>query len=221
METTFSKSARFEAADVRQNAIGYFITSEGENCLVNQLPAKEKKALLPALIRGIQDPGSWGLRNNAAILLKYYPEQGQVVAPVLVKALGDSHPQVRRDAAEALNRVAPDVGRKAGATSMLVALAKDPDAQLAFKAVAALGHSGSQPDLAVPALVEFLQSTNGLIACEAVWALEWAPKEFHAYSAAIIDALGNAVRRKDSVGGYAQGAVARWKSKSDANPAAK
>jgi hypothetical protein len=72
---------------VRQSAIGFFITSAGDNTLLNQIPVKEKKALLPALIRAVQDPGNWGLRNNAAILLKFYPEQREVVGPVLVKAL--------------------------------------------------------------------------------------------------------------------------------------
>ena len=141
---------------VRQGAIGFFITSAGDNCLVNQIPAKEKKALLPALIRAVQDAGNWGLRNNAAILLKFYPEQRDVVGPVLVKSLHDTQPQVRLCAAEALNRVAPEVAKKSDATSMLVAFVKDPDDQLASKAVAALGRSGSQPEVAVPALIGYL-----------------------------------------------------------------
>lgn len=199
-----------EATGVRQSAIGYFISSAGENCLLNQLPAKQKQALLPALMRAMQDAT---LRHNAAIALKFYPEQREVVAPVLVKALQDPQPQVRVCAAEALNRVAPDFAKKVGATSMLVTIAKDPDDQLASKAVAALGHSGSQPELAVPALVECLQSTNTLIGCEAVWALEWAPHEFSAYSETIVPALRIAAQRKDSVGRYAIAALSKWNSK--------
>lgn len=84
-----------------------------------------------------------------------------------------------------------------------------------------LGHSGSQPDMAVPALVECLQSTNTLIACEAVWALEWAPKEFQIYSDTLIPALRSATERRDSVGGYARVALVKWKSKSDAKQGAK
>src|SRR6266536_1984566 len=189
-----------EVNSVRQSAIGYFISSAGENCLLNQLPANQKQALLPSLISAMQDAG---LRHNAAIALKFYPEQREVVAPVLVKALQDPQPHVRLCAAEALNRVAPSLAKKAGATSMLAAIAKDPDDQVASKAVAALGHPGSQPDLAVPALVECLHSTNTLVGCEAVWALEWAPKEFSAYSETIIPALRIAAKRKDSVGRYA------------------
>ena len=207
-----------EADSVRQSAIGYFI-SGGER-LMNQLPANEKKALLPALISAIQDAGNWGLRGNAAIVLKHYPEQHEVVAPVLVKALQDPQAVVRVSAAEALNWVAPEVAKQAGATSMLVAMAQNSDDQLASKAVAALGHLGSQPDLAVPALIEALHSTNTLIGCEAVWALEWAPKEFSPYSDTIIPALTIAAQRTDSVGGYARSSLAKWKSRSDAKPGA-
>ncbi len=203
---------------VRQGAIGFFITSPGDNTLLNQIPAKEKKALLPALLRAVQDAGNWGLRNNAAILLKFYPEERDVVGPVLVKALQDSRPEVRLHAAEALNRVAPEVAKKTGAPSMLVAFAKDPDDQLASKAVDALGHSGSQPEVAVPALIECLQSSNTLIASEAVWALEWAPDGFTPYSDSIVPALASAGQRKDSVGGYARVAHKRWLSRSNGEP---
>jgi hypothetical protein len=210
-----------EADSVRQSAIGYLTSSENENCLLNKLPAREKRALLPALILAIQDAGNWGLRNNAAMALKYYPEQREVVAPVLVNALKDSQPQVRLLAAEALNRIDPDAAKRAGASSIIVAITKNPDDQIAARAVAALGHLGSQPDLAVPALVECLQSTNTLIGCEAVWALEWAPKEFDTYSDTIIPALGNAAQRKDNVGGYARIALAKWTSRSGSNQGAK
>lgn len=202
-----------EASSVRQGALGYFITSAGDDCLGNRLPANEKKALLPALIRAIQDNGNPGPKVNAAILLKYYPEQRQVVASVLAKVLQDPQPHVRLSAAEALNRVAPEVAKKTGATSILVSLAKDSDDQLASKAIAALGHAGSQPDLAVPVLVKCLQSTNTLIGSETVWALDWAPHEFTAYSETIVPALSIAAQRKDSVGGYAVTALSKWKSK--------
>ncbi|HYG33388.1 MAG TPA: hypothetical protein VEC99_01310 [Clostridia bacterium] len=202
-----------EADGVRQSAITYFDSNEGENCLLNQLPGSLKQALLPALIRSIQDPGNWGLRNNAAILLKHYAEQREIVAPVLVKALQDPQPQVRLLAAEALNRVAPDLAQKSGATATLVAITKHPDDQIAFRAVAALKGSGVQPDLAVPALIECLQSTNNLVACEAVWALEWAPKEFETYTNTFIPALASTSQREDNVGKYARAALARWKEK--------
>jgi HEAT repeat protein len=202
-----------ESDSVRQSALCYFNSSEDENCLLNQLPADQKKALLPALIGAIQNAGNWGLRNNAALALRYYPEQREVVAPVLVNALQDSKPQVRLLAAQALNRVDPDVATKAGTTLMIVAITKDPDDQIASKAVAALGCPGSQPEMAVPALVECLRSTNTLVGCEAVWSLERSRKEFDAYSNEIIPALRSAAQRKDNVGGYAKNALARWTPK--------
>lgn len=205
-----------EADSVRFGAIGYFNTGGGENCLVNQLPANQKTALLPVLIRAMQDAGNNSLRHNTSILLKYFPEHRDVLAPILVNALQDPEPYVRLYAAEALNRVAPEVAKKAGATSLLITIAKNSDDQRASQAVSALGHSGSQPELAVPALIKCLQSTNTLIGCEAVWALEWAPEDFTAYSDTIIPALGIAAQRKDNVGGYARVAQARWKARSDA-----
>jgi hypothetical protein len=105
------------------------------------------------------------------------------------------------------------MARKAGATSILIALAKHSDDQIAAKAVAALGRSGSQLELAVPVLIECLQSTNTLIGCEAVWVLEWAPSEFNAQSEAILSALIVAAQRKDGVGGYASIALSKWKSR--------
>src|SRR5256885_719758 len=73
-----------EADSVRQIAIGFFNSSEDEKCLLNQMPPAEKKRLLSGLIRAMQDAGNWGLRNNAANALKWFPEQREIVSPVLV-----------------------------------------------------------------------------------------------------------------------------------------
>jgi hypothetical protein len=202
-----------EADSVRQIAMFYFLSNPGDNCLLNQLPAKQKERLLPGLIRALQDVGNAGLRHNASMLFKYYPEDREVVTPVLLKALMDSDSNVRLYSAEALNRVAPDAAKKAGATAMLVAMAQKADDPIAPRAVNALGHSGSQLDLAVPTLVECLGSTNTLIACEAVWALEWAPREFENHSETIVAALSKTAERRDNAGGYARVALAKWKSR--------
>jgi hypothetical protein len=198
-----------EASSVRQGAIGYFITSAGDDTLLNQLPAGQKEALLPALLNGMQDAQ---LRHNAAFLLKFYPEHREAVAPVLLRALRDPNPYVRLSAAQALNRVAPDLAKTAGATSMLAAFAKDPNNQLAAQAVAALAASGSEPELAIPALIECLQSTNSLISAEAVWALERAPREFKPYAKMVIPALRNAANRKNHHAVEAKGALSKWES---------
>ena len=201
-----------ESDSVRQSALCYFNSSEDENCLLNKLTADQKMALLPPLLAAIQNTGNWGLRNNAAIALKYYPEQRKVVAPILENALRDSQPHVRLLAAEALNRVDPVAAKTAGAMLVVIAITQDPDDQIASRAVAALGGAGSQPDLAVPAFVECLRSTNTLVACQAVWVLGRSRTEFAAYSDDIIPALEIAAQRKDNVGGYAKSALANWTS---------
>jgi hypothetical protein len=205
---------------VRQSAIWFFTYNEGYNCPLNQLSPKQKKALLPALIQAVQETSNWGMRYAAATALKYYPESREVVAPFLLKALQDSELRVRIEAAEGLNRVAPDLARQSGATSILIAIAKNPDPAIAWKAVPALARSPSEPNRAVAALVESLQHTNTTIACEAVWALEWLPKEFTTYSNTIFSGLKTAAQRPDNAGRYAKNALARWEPKSDAKPGA-
>ena len=116
-------------------------------------------------------------------------------------------------AAEALNRVDPERARKAGTTALLAVIAKHPNDQVAHRAVAGLGRKGSDPVVAIPALIEALRSTNTLVACDAVWALEWAPKEFEAHGERIVAALANTAERKDSSGGYAKVALKRWESR--------
>lgn len=102
---------------VRQGSIGFFITSAGDDTLLNHISPKQKRALLPALLRALQDAENWGLRDNAAVLLRFYPEDREVVGPALVRALQDAQPEVRMDAAEALKRVAPELAKQAGAPS--------------------------------------------------------------------------------------------------------
>jgi hypothetical protein len=153
------------------------------------------------------------MRLNAATALKYYSEAREIVAPVLLRALQDSELRVRIQAAEGLNRVAPDLARQNGATSILIAIAKHPDPAIAYGAVPALARSPTEPDLAVAALVESLQHTNTSIGCAAVYALEGF-KGFASYSDRIISVLGNTAQRKDSVGNCAREVLRRWDWKS-------
>lgn len=102
-----------EDASVRQNAINFFTEGEDENCLLNQMEGGAKRELLPEFIRALQD-NDWGLRNNALVALRYYPEQAQIVVPVLVKALQDPVPKVRQLAADALKRIDPTAAAIAG-----------------------------------------------------------------------------------------------------------
>lgn len=201
-----------EADGVRQCTINFFTTSEDERCLLNRLPASEKKKLVPALIRDLQNTGDWGLRNNAANALKWIPEEKKVVAPALVAALQDPQPQVRLLAAQALNRVDPEAAKKAGVVAAVLEVAKHPDPQVVAPAISGLHFFKNEPELVVPVLVELVESTNTLVACNAVWILEWSGREFRSYSNSIVPALTKAAERKDSVSGYAKRALGRFQS---------
>lgn len=200
-----------ENESIRQSAIAYFITSNDDQMLGNRLSPEQKLALLPGLLRAVEKEESGA--HNAVILLRFYGEQAEVVAPVLVKALKDKEPSVRAYAAEALNRIAPEMANREGATQVLIEVGNDPDDQVAHRAVKALRSATNQLDLAVPALVKFLENTNTLVACEAIWALEWAPKEFEAHADAITNSLGKAAARQDTVGSYARVALGRWQQR--------
>jgi len=199
-----ARTLKSEDRGVRQIAIGFFNDTEDDNCLLNKLDPKLKQRLLPEFIRAMQDTRDWGLRNNAALALKYYPEQAQAVAPVLVKALQDSVPAVRLLAAVALNRVDPETAKKAGAVSVVTSVLKDPDDQVAHRAAAALRDFQSQADAAVPALIEALQSTNTLVVSTAVRSLERA---FQGQADRIVPALTQAAERNDNVAKYAVAAL--------------
>ena len=179
-----------------------------------QLPAKEKKKLLPLFIRSLEDGGwSWNPRNNAALALRYYPEDASAITPSLVKALQDPEPHVRLQSAQTLNRVNPDAAKKAGAVSVLTNLLRNPDDQIASRAAAVLRQFQNEADIAVAALIEALQSTNSNVGCNAVWSLESA---FPEYADRIIPELKKAAERKDNVGGYARSALKKFESKATA-----
>ncbi len=206
-----------EADGVRQIAIGFFTSSEDDQCPLNQMPAKEKQALLPAFIRAMEIEG---LRNNAAIALRFYPEESKAVSPVLRKALQDFNPAVRLLSAEALGRVDPAAAKKADALSIVIEISKNPDDQIAFRAVEALKYFPGEPERAVRALIESLASTNSLVACQAVWSLEWAPKEYRSSAQKVIPALRDAAERNAQVGGYAKAALQQWEPSAKPKPKA-
>ncbi|MDB6019281.1 MAG: domain containing protein [Pedosphaera sp.] len=185
-----------EADSVRQCVINFFNSSEDEKCLLNQLPAKEKQALLPALIRDVQNKNNWGLRNNAAISLKYFPEERGIVAPILTNAVHDPQPQVAIVAAGALNRVAPDLITNAGVVAIMAQILKNPDDQIAYRAAEVLGEMKAEPAIAVPALIEAMNGTNRLVATDATQAL----LKFEQPAELIRPALEAAMQRKDLSG---------------------
>ena len=212
-----ARALRSEDRGVRQSAISFFTWGEDENALLNHMEQKEKRRLLPDFIRAVETKiDDWGLRNNAALALKYYPEEAKIVTPVLIKALQDSSPWVRQCAAESLNRIAPELVTKAGVVPIVIRVLKDPDDQIAWRAAQLLGEMRQEPALAVPALIESLENTNALVAATAAQAL----LRFKEQAQMIIPALEKAAERKDTAGGWARSALQQLESHASANQGA-
>ena len=100
---------------------------------LEQMGAAEKRRLLPHFIAAMR-AGHWGMRNNAAIALKHYPDQAEKVVPVLVKGLQDPIAKVRLLSAEALHHIDPDAAATNGAVSVVVKVLETPDDQVAWRA---------------------------------------------------------------------------------------
>jgi len=202
-----------ESTGVRAIAVIFFTNPEDDHAFLNHTSPRIKQQLLPLFIRGLQAADDRSLRNNSALALRYYPEFGPLVAPALAAALADPAPWVRLTSAESLNRVDPGTAKKAGALNVLIKLTKEPDDQIASRAAFKLRYFQNEAETAVAALIEALQSTNSLVACDAIWSLEWA---FPSHAATIIPALRQAAERKDNAGGYARSAIQHLESRAGA-----
>ena len=103
-----TRALRYEPQEgVRLEILACFIS------LAKDMDPKEKREVLPELLRAMRD-NSYAIRNNAAMVLKFYPEQAEVVVPVLLmRTLHDPRPGVRLQAAAALDGVDQQAARKA------------------------------------------------------------------------------------------------------------
>jgi hypothetical protein len=82
----------------------------------------------------------------------------------------------------------PDAAVDAGVVSVLIAILKDPNDQIAYRAAELLGDFGREPDLAVPALVAGVQGTNVLVASTAARSLGRFGKQASAAVPALLEA---------------------------------
>ena len=194
---------------VRQWALNFFTWHEDDSTFLNHMPAHDKKTVLPLFLRALNSRGNWGLPNNAALALRYYAEEKQVVVPALTKALGHPQPYVRLTVAESLNRVDPAAASQAGVVKALEALVLQPDDQIAGRAASALRNCRNDADEAVAALIKGLHSTNTYVSCSAVWSLE----SFPTHADTIIPELRKAAERKDTAAGYAKNAIKNLESR--------
>jgi HEAT repeats len=190
-----AQALKDENESVRATAITFFTDTEGEDALLNQMPALRKRELLPEFIRALGTGQDWGLRNNAALALKYYQDERALVVPALTNALNDPMPEVRIVAAESLQRVAPGVAASEGVVQVVIDILRNPDDQIADRAAELLGKMADQPALAVPALIEGVQGTNRLVASSAASALG----NFPAYAEVIVPILLQAYQDTNSV----------------------
>jgi RNA polymerase sigma factor (sigma-70 family) len=132
---------------------------------IQSMDDKEKAALLPVLFRAMQSTDAT-VRNNALGALQYCPNQKEIVAPVIVNALQDPVPTVRMVAVKALNQVDPQNPANSESVSVLVGCLNAPPDNFsgaAAQAATLLGELHREPDVAVPALIQALQSDDNYL----------------------------------------------------------
>ena len=127
---------------------------------IQKMSETEKAELFPELLRALQSPDS-GVRNNALVPLAYYPNQTQTVVPLLVNALQDSDPYVRLNAVKTLNKVDQQTAAKSDVVRVLVGCLTNQST--ANETTFALGDWHREPELAVPALIQSLQSGESYV----------------------------------------------------------
>jgi HEAT repeat protein len=152
------------------------------------------------------------VRNNALVLLQYYPGQSEVVIPHMVKALQDSSPGVRVMAVKALEKIDPQNSAGADPVTVLAACLTGPKGDTpgaANEAAITLGKLQRAPDLAIPALIQGLQNADNYVRQNSAAALG----EFGVQATPALDALAKALEDSDTnVRRHAFSAIARINS---------
>jgi RNA polymerase sigma factor (sigma-70 family) len=123
---------------------------------------KEKAALLPELIRGLQSSDS-AVRNNVLVALQYYTDQKEVVVPLIVNTLQDPVSGVRLMAAQALNQIDPQNPARTNLVTVVAGCITGPTGNMPGtpnEAVVFLGELHREPEVAVPVLIQSLESSN-------------------------------------------------------------
>ncbi len=202
-------ASRYSA--IRLSAICFFTSGEDDNAPLRLMSRRDKRELLNTLIDAMHD-SDWGMRNNAAIALGYYADEKEKVAPILVKALADNKPEVQLLAAGSLLKVAPDQLLPSGAIPTVIALANNPDDQIAYRALELLGDMQKEPVKVLPVLCEAAMCTNLLLSDTAIHALTQFPE----HSAITLPVLEKIAEHNSQTSGHAKDAVKKIKSMASA-----
>ena len=196
-------------AGVRELELAYF------EMPIQSISDKNKAALLPELIRSTQSEDT-SERNNALVSLQYYTNQKETVVPLIVNAMQDNSPLVRMMAVKALNKIDPQNPASSNSVSVLAGCVTAPPGNTpsaANEAVVALGEFHRDPDVAVPALIQALQSNESWVRANAAAALG----RFGGQAKSAIPALQKALVDSDA-GVRNQAAAALKRINSDTPP---
>lgn len=143
-----------EDESVRGSAVTFFTAGESENAPITRIDSSLKAELLP-LFTAALSMGDGTFRNNCAVVLRYYPEAGEELAPALLSTMTTSKKShTRMVAATALRMVAPKRSTQADAVGKVVEILNDPDDQVSHRAAEWLEKVAGSPELSVPALIE-------------------------------------------------------------------
>jgi RNA polymerase sigma factor (sigma-70 family) len=129
---------------------------------IQSMSEKDKSELLPELIRSLQSNDS-SVRNNALVALQYYTSQKETVVPLIVNSLQDPISGVRLMAVQALNQIDPQNPASSNFVAIVAECVTGPTGNMPGtpnEAVIMLGNLHREPDVAVPALIQGLQSND-------------------------------------------------------------
>jgi hypothetical protein len=200
---------------VQLNSIIYFGSQGTNGTILDRMPQKERKKILSHFLDAMSRPNP-DHRVNAIMALQRYTADQHLVVPVLANALQDPDLLVRATAAGALVQLNPTIARATNAVKVVVDIIKKETVH-SIAAIDVLGKFTGEPETVVPALIECLQSTNAMNACQAMRTLG----KFREFADVILPAMRQTMKRTDSAGRYAQMAVPRWEKELNTNTVAR
>ncbi|HUA67319.1 MAG TPA: HEAT repeat domain-containing protein, partial [Candidatus Saccharimonadales bacterium] len=167
---------------------------------IQGMSEKEKAALFPELLQSLSS-NDFGERDNALVVLQYYTDQINTVVPLMVNALQDPVPGVRMTAVMALNKIDPQNPASSNFASVLAGCMTGTPGHTpgVVRAVIMLGELHRDPEVAVPALIQALQSSSGYVRANAADSLGRFGGQAETAIPALTKALGDSdagVRRQ-------------------------